>query len=149
MSAPTTPPGSHRHLRSLPPRAEFVARVALHAAIGGSIIVVSLGIGVVGYHAFAGLPWIDSLLNAAMILTGMGPVDPVTTTGAKLFATVYALFSGVAFLGVAAVLIAPVAHRFLHRLHVDMAEEETGASETHRLDASGRRHVDESARDGA
>ena len=134
MGAPTMPPGFHGHLRSLPPRAEFVARVALHAAIGGSIIVVSLGIGVVGYHAFAGLPWIDALLNAAMILTGMGPVDPVMTTEAKLFATFYALFSGVAFLGVAAVLIAPVAHRFLHRLHLDMAAEETGASDSPRVD---------------
>ena len=111
--------------RSLPSRAEFLARVALHVAIGAGIITVSLGVGMLGYHHFAGLPWLDAFLNASMILTGMGPVAPLATPQAKLFASIYALFSGIAFLSVAAVLVAPIAHRFLHRLHLDMAGDDS------------------------
>ncbi len=70
----------------------------------------------------AGLSWIDSLLNASMILGGMGPVDLLTTVPAKLFASFYALFAGVAFLAIAGVLIAPIAHRFLHRLHLEIGK---------------------------
>ena len=88
--------------------------------IGGS-----LGIGIVGYHLFVGLGWLDALLNASMILTGMGPVDPVTTAGGKLFASAYALFSGVAFLTIVAVLLAPLIHRFLHRFHLELGREES------------------------
>ena len=82
---------------------------------------VSLALGVLGYHLVAGLSWIDALVNAAMILTGMGPVNEMTTVGAKLFASFYALFSGVAFLTIVAVLLAPAVHRFLHRFHLDLA----------------------------
>ena len=110
--------------RPLPSRAVFLAHVARNFAIGSGIIALSLGIGVFGYHSLAGMSWLDALLNAAMILTGMGPVDAITTTGGKLFATFYALFSGIAFLSVVAVLIAPVVHRFLHRFHLDMAAGE-------------------------
>lgn len=74
-----------------------------------------------GYHLFAGLSWLDALVNASMILTGMGPVDQMTSVGAKLFASFYALFSGVAFLTIVAVLLAPAVHRFLHRFHLDLA----------------------------
>lgn len=81
----------------------------------------SLALGVLGYHIVAGLSWLDSLVNASMILTGMGPVDAMTTDGAKLFASFYALFSGVAFLTIVAVLLAPAVHRFLHRFHLDLA----------------------------
>jgi hypothetical protein len=105
-------------------RAAFAARLARSAALAAALIAVSLGIGVVGYHGFAGLPWIDALLNASMILTGMGPVDPLQTAGAKLFASAYALFSGVAFLTVVAVVLAPVVHRFLHRFHLEVAEKD-------------------------
>ena len=83
----------------------------------------SLGLGMVGYHQIAGLSWLDALLNASMILTGMGPVNEMTTVGAKLFASFYALFSGVAFLTIVAVLLAPAVHRFLHRFHLDLAGE--------------------------
>lgn len=107
--------------RPLPSRAVFLACVARNFAIGSGIIALSLGVGVVGYHGLAGLPWLDALLNAAMILTGMGPVDAITTTRGKVFATFYALFSGIAFLSVMAVLIAPIVHRFLHRFHLDLA----------------------------
>jgi hypothetical protein len=116
---------ANAYRRSLPSRAVFLAHVARNFAIGSGIIALSLGIGVIGYHGLAGLSWLDALLNAAMILTGMGPVDAITTTGGKLFATFYALFSGIAFLSVVAVLIAPIVHRFLHRFHLDMAASET------------------------
>ena len=89
------------------------------------LIGTSLGIGAAGYRAFGGLSWIDATLNAAMILTGMGPVSPMTTDAAKIFATVYALFSGVAFLTAVSVLLAPAAHRFLHRFHLDVYDEAT------------------------
>ena len=77
--------------------------------------------GMLGYHFLARLTWLDALVNASMILTGMGPVDQMTTVGAKLFASFYALFSGVAFLTIVAVLLAPAVHRFLHRFHLDLA----------------------------
>jgi hypothetical protein len=75
--------------------------------------------GVIGYHHIGGLSWIDSLLNASMILGGMGPVDPLRSDAAKLFASFYALFSGLAFVGIASLMIAPFAHRLLHRFHIE------------------------------
>lgn len=83
------------------------------------VLAVGLGIGVLGYHELAGLGWVDSLLNASMILGGMGPVDPLHMDEAKLFASFYALFSGLVFIGVASLLIVPFAHRLLHRFHMD------------------------------
>jgi hypothetical protein len=82
-------------------------------------VALSLGIGIVGYHATEGLGWLDSLLNASMILGGMGPVDVLHTDGGKWFASLYSLFSGMIFLVAAGVLFAPVAHRFLHWVHLD------------------------------
>lgn len=111
------------HRAPLLPRTAFFLRVARSAALAGILIFGSLGIGVVGYHLFAGLSWVDSLLNASMILTGMGPVDAVHSVAGKLFASGYALFSGVAFLTIVAVLLAPVFHRFLHRFHLELADE--------------------------
>ena len=81
----------------------------------------SLALGVLGYHLLGGLSWLDALVNASMILTGMGPVDGIPTVAGKLFASFYALFSGVAFLTIVAVLLAPAVHRFLHRFHLDLA----------------------------
>ena len=83
------------------------------------MILGSAGIGVLGYRTFGKLSWVDSFYNACMILTGMGPVSPLETSSAKIFSSLYALFSGVAFLSTVAVLFAPVAHRFLHMLHID------------------------------
>ena|SRR2546423_9289590 len=100
-------------------RAKFMGRVARHGILASFLIVAALGIGVLGYHFVAKLSWIDSLLNASMILGGMGPVDPLHSAGAKLFASFYALFSGLAFIGIASLLVAPFAHRLLHRFHIE------------------------------
>ena len=99
--------------------AEFRLRVSWHFLIALLAISLGLGLGVLGYHFLGGLGWVDSLLNASMILGGMGPVDLLTTAPAKLFAAGYALFSGLAFIGVASLLVAPFAHRLLHRFHFE------------------------------
>lgn len=112
----------HRTKPLLPPR-QFLGRVLRMAAIAASVVISGLGIGVLGYHITEGLPWIDSLLNASMILFGMGPVNELTTTQGKLFASFYAMFSGVVFLTVTAVLLAPLFHRMIHKFHLDPAEE--------------------------
>jgi hypothetical protein len=90
-----------------------------HALAAAAILAGALALGTVGYRFAAGLAWIDALLNAAMILSGMGPVDPLRTTSGKLFASAYALFSGVVFLAVVGIVLAPVAHRMLRRFHLD------------------------------
>ncbi|MFO0934156.1 MAG: hypothetical protein U1E39_15820 [Planctomycetota bacterium] len=95
----------------------FAARLARHVAVASVLVVASLAIGTVGYHHFARLPWVDAFLNASMILTGMGPVDTLHTTDAKLFAAAYALFSGLAFLGAAGTVVSPILHRVLHHFH--------------------------------
>ncbi len=111
------------HKEPLLPLAQFVQRQVLHAAIALGIVGLSLGIGVLGYHFLENLSWIDALLNASMILGGMGPVNPLQTQGGKIFASFYALFSGMVFLGAAGVLFAPVFHRFLHRFHLDEGDD--------------------------
>lgn len=90
-------------------------------ALGAStiLILISLGIGTVGYRHLAGLSWIDALYNAAMILTGMGPVAPLETDTAKLFASAYALFSGVVFVTAAGIMVSPLFQRVLHHFHID------------------------------
>lgn len=98
----------------------FLRRMARYTAMATAIILVSLLIGVLGYHYLENLSWIDSLLNASMILGGMGPVAPLQTTAGKLFASFYALFSGMVFLVAVGVLIAPVFHRFLHHFHLEI-----------------------------
>lgn len=102
---------------------DFYVRLGRCFALMLVILVFSLALGTIGYHHFGKLAWIDALENAAMILTGMGPVTPMTTDGGKLFATFYALYSGVAFLTSVAVLAAPVVHRFMHKFHMDVEEE--------------------------
>src|ERR1700690_3470385 len=99
-------------------RQVFAQRVMTNGLIGAGMILIALGIGVFGYHFFEGLSWIDSLLNASMILGGMGPVNALQTTAGKLFASFYALFSGVVFIAAMGVLGAPIFHRFLHRFHL-------------------------------
>ena len=102
-------------------------RLAFHALVAAAIVAVSLTLGILGYHFVAGLSWIDALLNASMILTGMGPVDVLRTEAAKLFASFYALFSGVVFLVTASILVAPIAHRLLHRFHLEQLQEDGAA----------------------
>ena len=106
------------------PRWAFFCRMARSGAVVAGIITFSLFVGSAGYHYLGGLPWIDSLLNASMILAGMGPVDPLKTTSAKLFATFYALYSGIAFLTIMAVLMAPLLHRLLHEFHMEISGAE-------------------------
>ncbi len=111
------------HSKPLLPRDKFFKRVLRYAAFAFLLLSVSLGVGVIGYHYLNDLSWLDSLLNASMILTGMGPVDPMKTDVAKYFASFYAIFSGVAFLSTVAVFLSPIVHRFLHRLHLDEGKE--------------------------
>ncbi|MBI1775975.1 MAG: hypothetical protein HYR63_11570 [Proteobacteria bacterium] len=96
------------------------------AAIAGTMVALSLVIGVLGYHHLNGLPWIDAFLDASMILGGMGPVNPLKGDAAKLFAACYALFSGLLFIASTAVLVSPWVHRLLHWLHSDVPESEDG-----------------------
>jgi hypothetical protein len=96
----------------------FVSRSINHLILGICTIIISLMIGVIGYHFLEELNWIDSLLNASMILGGMGPVDVLKTDNGKFFASMYALFSGIVFLVTVGIIFAPVVHRFLHSLHV-------------------------------
>ena len=105
--------------KPLLPRKVFYQRLARHAAMGVAVIVISLGIGMVGYHGLEKLPWIDAFLNAAMILSGMGPVATLQTDAGKLFAGCYALFSGIALISILGIIFAPVVHRFLHKFHLE------------------------------
>ncbi len=105
--------------RPLLPRKVFYQRLARHAAMGIAVIVVSLGIGMVGYHGLEKLPWIDAVLNAAMILSGLGPVATLQTDAGKLFAGFYALYSGLTLIAILGIIFAPVVHRFLHKFHLE------------------------------
>ena len=113
-------PDSRIQPAPLAPRAEFLRHIGRNAVIFLGGIAVALGIGALGYHEFESLPWLDATLNASMILAGMGPVNPLTTTSGKVFGIIYALFSGVVFLSLVAVLLAPAIRRLLHRLHLDL-----------------------------
>jgi hypothetical protein len=100
-------------------RRQYIRRVVWHGLFALAVTLASLLLGVLGYRLTEGMTWLDSLLNASMILGGMGPVNPLVTAGGKLFASFYALFSGVVFLITVGVILAPVIHRFLHRFHLD------------------------------
>jgi hypothetical protein len=103
-------------------RREFARRMLWHGIFASTVLAISLGMGVLGYHYIEQIPWVDALLNAAMILGGMGPVDTLHTAPGKLFASFYALYSGMIFLVVVGILIAPLAHRLMHRLHLESDE---------------------------
>lgn len=109
-------------VKRLPHKTHFYGKLIKSAAIGTLFLVVSLVIGVVGYHHYFKIPWLDSLVNASMILTGMGPVDRAETDSAKIFSSIYAVYSGVAFLSSVAIIFSPVVHRFLHRFHLEVEE---------------------------
>ena len=102
----------------------FINKMTINIFIAFCLLTISLIIGMVGYKYFLHLPWVDSLLNASMILTGMGPVDKAETDGGKIFASIYAIYSGVAFLTSVAFLSAPILHRTLHRFHLDLDEND-------------------------
>ncbi|HXX58662.1 MAG TPA: hypothetical protein VEI96_11725 [Thermodesulfovibrionales bacterium] len=114
------------HREPLIPFSAFLRRLVRSVSIAFIFVFLSLVLGASGYHYTESLSWLDATLNASMILTGMGPVNELHTTPGKLFATFYALYSGVAFLTIAAVLFAPVIHRFLHRLHLELDTSSSG-----------------------
>lgn len=103
-------------------------RVLAHLGLAVAAAVLALLIGVAGYHYLDGLPWVDAFLNASMILGGMGPIDPLRSSAAKIFAGSYALFAGLIFIGIAGVVIAPFAHRVLHHFHMD--DDDAGAKKS-------------------
>jgi hypothetical protein len=97
----------------------FFFRLVWHTILAGAVLGASLGAGMWGYHTYEHMGWLDAFASAAMILSGMGPLAPLATPEGKLFAGSYALYSGVVFVATAGILLAPVVHRFLHRLHLD------------------------------
>jgi hypothetical protein len=102
----------------------FIRRMVLTGLLSLAGLAIWVVVGMLGYHLLANLPWVDSFLNAAMIVGGMGPVDILNAPIAKIFAGVYAILSGVIFLSIFGFLIAPVFHRFLHRFHLDGDDKE-------------------------
>ena len=100
-------------------REKFAYRLWKHFLIASCVVLVSLLIGMFGYHYLARFAWIDSFLNAAMLLGGMGPVGDIPTQSGKLFAGLYALYAGLVLIAAAAVLLTPVLHRVMHRLHLE------------------------------
>jgi len=112
------------HTQPLAPQAEFVRRVMRFGLFAGGMILFSLAIGILGYHYFESLSWLDALLNASMILGGMGPVNPLQTAAGKLFASFYALYSGIILLASVGVLFTPIFHRFLHRFHLELDDKD-------------------------
>jgi hypothetical protein len=107
-----------RHQQLLPPKA-FAWRLARNFTAASALIFVSLLAGMLGYHHFENMEWIDAFVNAAMILSGMGPVTPMQTWGGKFFAGCYALYSGLALILATGIIFAPLLHRLLHRFHME------------------------------
>lgn len=108
-----------RHHEQLAPRSVFIKRLLAAELFALGLIAVALMIGIAGYHSVAGFQWLDSLLEASMILGGMGPIKELPNDGAKIFASIYALFSGLIFIGVMGLVLSPVVHRIMHKFHVD------------------------------
>ena len=104
-------------------RRDFLGRVVGSVSAGALLVAASLFAGMAGYHAFEGLSWLDAFLNAAMLLGGMGPVATPVTESGKLFAGLYALYCGLVVIVVAGIVLAPVAHRILHRFHLEERDE--------------------------
>ncbi|MEQ1530848.1 MAG: hypothetical protein ABL925_16145 [Methylococcales bacterium] len=104
-------------------RSDFTKRLLIHAGLALGLLLLSLGVGIYGYAYFENLPVIDGFLNSAMLLGGMGPVNPPVTVAGKLFAGLYALYAGLVFIVTAALVFTPVAHRILHKFHWDTEPE--------------------------
>ena len=101
----------------------FLKRMFLHAVVAFTLLLLSLIIGVLGYEYYEQLPWRSAFLNTAMLLGGMGPVDPPVSNGGKLFAGIYALYAGLVFIIVAGLILAPVIHRIMHKFHWGQEKE--------------------------
>jgi hypothetical protein len=112
--------------KPLLPRRKFYHRLARSVVLGGSLAFGALIIGMVGYHVFEHLNWIDAFANASMILSGMGPLAELKTSAGKIFAGCYALFSGVAFLTSIGVVFTPIFHRFVHKFHLESERDSKG-----------------------
>lgn len=110
------------HRQPLASRKTFTRRLLNNGIVALGVLLVSLGIGMGGYHFLENLSWVDALLNASMILGGMGPVSPLQTEAGKIFASFYALYSGVVLLASVGVLATPILHRFLHHFHLQDGE---------------------------
>ena len=102
---------------------KFIAHLIRNIIYGLFFISIALFIGMYGYHVSEGMSWIDSFVNASMILSGMGPLTPLTTFGGKLFAGCYALFSGLVFIAIIALIFSPIIHQFFHKIHIESANE--------------------------
>jgi hypothetical protein len=107
------------------PLQHFIFRLGRYGLFAFGLVIISVLIGTLGYHNFGKISWLDSFHMACMILTGMGPVVEMTTTSAKIFSSLYALYSGIAFLSITAVFFAPIIHRLLHILHVEQDDDKT------------------------
>ena len=105
------------------PRSRFLHRILLHGVIAAALLLASLGLGMTGYEYLEHLPWRDAFLNSAMLLGGMGPVDPPRTDAGKVFAGLYALYAGLVFLLIVGLVFTPVVHRLLHKFHWDQSGE--------------------------
>ena len=110
--------------QKLVPREVFLRRLGRNAAVALSVIGVSLLVGILGYRALEGMAWVDAFLEAAMLLGGMGPIHAPVTAAGKIFAGVYALYSGILVIGTAGIILAPIFHRVLHSLHVEDEDDE-------------------------
>ena len=108
-----------RRADELAPRSIFIKRIVGALGVALALILVSLCLGIVGYHFIAGLNLVDSLLEASMILGGMGPVNELHGDGSKIFASLYALYSGLVVIALMGIMLSPVAHRVMHKFHVD------------------------------
>ena len=111
-----------RHEKLLP-RRSFLKRLVKFTSISVGLIVISLIIGMVGYNAFEGLPWVDAFLNASMLMGGMGQISLLQTDAGKIFAGIYALYCGMVLLIAVGIFAAPIVHRFLHRFHLENGTE--------------------------
>ena len=120
---PEDPPIFESRHHALAPRRVYLRRLLRHALLSGGLVSVSLAIGVAGYHYYESLPWIDALVNASMLMGGMGPVDALHTNAGKLFASGYALYCGLLLLVAVGILLAPALHRMLHRFHLEAGRE--------------------------
>ena len=106
-------------------RTSTLKHMIRNSLIGFMLIAVALYIGMLGYHLSEGMSWIDSFLNASMILSGMGPAVTLNTTAGKLFAGLYALFSGLAFIAIIVIMLSPMIHRFFRKIHLEGAKSST------------------------
>jgi hypothetical protein len=108
-----------RRDQPLLPKTAFILRLSRSVILALLVTAIALWLGMLGYHTFERMTWADAYVNAAMILSGMGPVNPLATQAGKIFAGTYALFSGLTFIVIVGVILAPIIHRFLHKFHFD------------------------------